>query len=137
MKFFILILLTSLTYHIQAQDIYRWTDANGVTHYSYKAPENVDASKVKKMNMNTQSSFIKSGTINNALNKNEQEQEQELDRITKTNCGIAQKNIKVLTAFTDIKQKDSDGKLKVLSKDEKSKQLSLANKQAALFCKNN
>jgi hypothetical protein len=135
MKFFILILLTSLTYHIQAQDIYRWTDANGVTHYSYKAPENVDASKVKKMNMNTQSSFIKSGTINNALNKNEQEQE--LDRITKTNCGIAQKNIKVLTAFTDIKQKDSDGKLKVLSKDQKSKQLSLANKQAALFCKNN
>lgn len=133
MKYFILILLTLLTYQIYAQDIYRWTDNKGITHYSYKAPTHVDVSKVKKMNMSKQSSFIKSGTINKALNKNEQELE--LDRITKKNCDIAQRNIKILNAFNDIKLKDSDGKLNVLSKDKKSKQLSLANKQATLFCK--
>jgi len=133
MKFLIFILLVLTSSALQAMDIYRWVDSKGVTHYSYKMPENVAANKVKKMNMSKQSTFIESGTINSSLTKSQQELE--LDRITKKNCDIARKNMKILTAFNDIKQKDADGKLQTLSKADKTKQLSLAKKQAALFCK--
>jgi len=132
MKLSIFILTLLVISHVQAKDIYRWTDSKGVTHYSFKAPDNVAPNKVKKMNMSKQSKFVEGGTINPALNQSEQEQE--LDRITKKNCDIARKNIKILTAFSDIQQKDANGKLQTLSKSDKTKQLSLAKKQAALFC---
>jgi len=127
---FILVLLTAV--NLQAMDIYHWVDSKGVTHYSYKLPDNVAHHKVKKMNMRKQSQFVEGGTINSALSQSEQELE--LDRITKKNCNIARKNIKILTAFKDIKQKNAAGELQTLSKSDKEKQLSLAKKQAALFC---
>lgn len=133
MKYLFLTILVSFSLNVVAQDIYRWTDSNGVIHYSYKAPENVAAHKVKKMDMNKQSQFVNSSVAKTEDARSKQEKE--LDRISKQNCDIAKKNIQVLSTFANIQQKNSEGDLQTLTKEDKSKQLSLANKQAALFCK--
>lgn len=133
MKYLLFHLLILVAMNVSAQDIFRWTDSNGVIHYSYKAPENIAAHKVKKIDMNKKSQFVNSS----ASKETKSTQEQELDRIAKKNCGIAKKNIKILSTFDKIQQKDSTGQLQELTKEDKSKQLSLAKKQAALFCDKN
>ena len=131
MKFLLLSLL--IAFSANATDIYRWTDSNGVTHYSYKEPSNVPANKVKKIDMAKQGRYVTESK--NKSDKELSEQELELDRIAKKNCDIAQKNIQILTTFDNIQQKDANGKLQTLTKEDKSQQLSLAKKQAAMFCK--
>lgn len=133
MKFILSSFSLFLALNVYATDIYRWTDSNGVTHYSYKEPINVPANKVKKIDMAKQGRYV-----TESKNKSDKElgaQELELDRIAKKNCDIAQKNIQILTAFDNIQQKDANGKLQTLTKENKSQQLSLAKKQAAMFCK--
>ncbi|MGB0833638.1 MAG: DUF4124 domain-containing protein [Psychrobium sp.] len=133
MKFFVATLLLGCAFTAQAKDIYRWTDSNGVTHYSYKAPNNVPANKVKKIDMARQGQYVQDSK--SKTDKNLSKQEQELDRIAKKNCDIATKNIQVLTTFNNIQQKDADGNLRTLTKEDKAQQLSLARKQAEMFCK--
>ena len=132
MKYILLTILAFSALSSSAKDVYRWTDEKGVIHYSYKAPDNVESSKVQKMDMNKQSQFVNSSV--SKTEKHHSKQELELDRITKKNCDIAKKNIQILSAFSNIQQTNSEGKLQTLSDDDKSKQLSLAKKQAALFC---
>ncbi|OIQ45713.1 MAG: hypothetical protein BM565_12680 [Gammaproteobacteria bacterium MedPE] len=131
MKFLLLSLL--IAFSANATDIYRWTDSKGVTHYSYKEPSNVPANKVKKIDMTKQGRYVTESK--NKSDEKLSEQELELDRIAKKNCDIAQKNIQILTTFNNIQQKDANGKLQTLTKDDKTQQLSLAKKQAAMFCK--
>lgn len=133
MRFLVTTLLLGCAFTAQAKDIYRWTDNNGVTHYSYKAPSNVPANKVKKIDMAKQGQYVQDSK--SKTDKNLSKQEQELDRIAKKNCDIATKNIQILTTFNNIQQKDADGNLKTLTKEDKAQQLSLAKKQAEMFCK--
>ena len=43
-------------------DIYRWTDANGVTHFGERAPGQIDAEKVKVRNVNADPQAVKALT---------------------------------------------------------------------------
>lgn len=122
-----------VVFNVTAKDIYRWTDDKGVIHYSYKAPDNIAADKIKKMDMNKQGRYVNSSIDKSKTNQSQQELE--LERIAKKNCDIAKKNIQILTSFDNIQQKDSNGKLQTLTNEDKSQQLSLAKKQAAMFCK--
>ncbi len=133
MKFLLMSLSLFLAFNVYATDIYRWTDSNGVTHYSYKEPSNIPANKVKKIDMTKQGQYVTDSK--NKSDKELSEQVLELDRIAKKNCDIAKKNIQILTTFNNIQQKNASGKLQTLTKEDKAKQLSLAKKQAAMFCK--
>lgn len=41
-----LVLLCSLAANVDASEVYRWKDANGVTHYGERPPEGTDAEQV-------------------------------------------------------------------------------------------
>ncbi|MDP2561861.1 DUF4124 domain-containing protein [Psychrobium sp. 1_MG-2023] len=128
------ILLISLffTSYTFAKDIYQWVDKNGVTHFSHSKPENIAPDKIKNITKKYPSSFKSVSQLNKDKPLNAA---QELERIAIENCAIATKNIEILRAFDNINQQDAEGNLSPLSADDKKKQLELAKKQAALFCK--
>ena len=132
MKIKLFLIASILTSPLYAEDIYRWTDNEGITHYSYERPDNIPESKIITMDIEKQTQFVKSGLSIDELTKSAQEIE--LDRIIKKNCKIAKNNIKVLTSVDNVKQMNNKGELEDISYNDRNKQLSLARKQAALFC---
>ncbi|NRA85212.1 MAG: DUF4124 domain-containing protein, partial [Gammaproteobacteria bacterium] len=42
---------------LPAQEIYSWVDKNGVTKFSDQMPQNISAYKVKKLNINQNTSY--------------------------------------------------------------------------------
>ena len=119
---------------VNANDIYSWVDDKGVTHYSYKAPENAENKNVTKMVTQQKDSFKSVDQIAKEQGKTPSQQQVELEQIAKKNCDIASHNLQILTAFGDITQKDKDGNLVTLSEVEKIQQQELAKKQADIYC---
>lgn len=125
-------MLTALS--LPAQEIYRWTDNNGIVKYSDKIPAHIKIENVNRLNISRDSSFKTLAQIAKQAGKTVSEQQQELEQISKKNCDVATQNVKIMTAFKKITRLDASGNEVILSAEEKEQQLSLLKKQIEIFC---
>jgi len=120
-----------LAFTVAAGDkIYRWVDDRGVTHFSHVKPTDSNITNVEELVLHNSNSYKPAKTI-----VKPQSPSTEFDKVAKRNCAIAQKNLKILSAFKNITQQDENGEVTKLSASDRQEQLTLASKQIELFCK--
>jgi Domain of unknown function (DUF4124) len=134
MKFNLLCSLAFLTISVPAQEIYSWQDKNGGIKYSDKIPKYIKIQDVTKIGTGQKNAFKSIEQIARDEGKTVYQQQQELEKISKGNCDVATQNLKVLSAFKQITQLDSNGNEVILSDKEKAQQISLIKKQIEIFC---
>lgn len=128
--------LAMITASVSAQDIYRWIDKDGIVKYSDKIPAHIKMEDVTKVKTTPDSSFKSVKQIAKEQGKTPSQQQQELEQISKGNCDVAIQNLKLLTAFKDVRLQDENGVEVVLTEEEKAEQVSLVKKQMAIYCDN-
>lgn len=119
---------------LPAQEIYSWVDKNGVTKFSDQMPQNISADKVKKLNINQNTSYKTVKQLAKDQGKSVSQQQRDLEALSQKTCLSANKNLQILTAFDTVTQLDKDGKEQVLTVKEKDHQISLVKKQIEIFC---
>ncbi len=101
---------------------YKWTDENGVTHYSEYKPRDQVTEKVD----------IRTGQSSPADEPNEPSSAQDSDNLAQNDevdgdlkdperCEAARKNLETLNGFTRVRTKDPDtGEIRYLTEEEKN-----------------
>lgn len=103
-----------------ASDVYQWTDARGVTHYSETPPPAGTQYQVRRI------------TDSGAGLRAEQPTAAEPE--VNPQCAAAQANIEVLQGEGPVFQEDSNGERVALDDDDRGRQLELAQAAARAYC---
>ncbi len=109
-----------------AATLYKWTDDNGVIHFTEHPPAGVtNVEKVRnhvgrgnspvQYNGSRQDSSADQST-NSQQNSNNQPQRD--PAVQKARCETARKNLDALSSFVRIREKDENGELRFLSEEE-------------------
>ena len=141
------VLLSGFT-TVMAGQIYKWTDAEGNVHYGSEKP--LDNS-VEKMNVDTSKTGVNRGA--GALDKLKQEADDEAERIkeegipeqppvpslpmkeVKRRCEAARKDLAVIQARGQLRERDETGNTRYLSEKEKQHRIKQAKDQIREYCK--
>lgn len=118
--------------------IYRWVDSNNVVHFSQHQPSHDNYTEITM----SQAKKTKESQAVEAVPDTVATQPQPLsdanrsivDERIQARCQEAKANIKTLTEFSNVQFTDKDGKVKVLTDDEKQQQLALSQKQVEVYC---
>jgi len=127
-----------------AEQVYKWTDAAGVTHYS-DAPPPADAQNVQTMRVSGGASH------NGAPAPQSAEQTVSADSSTRTtasngagpaaddarakNCNAAHHNLELLQSGVTVTAPGADGNQALLDDKQRQARIAEANAQITLFCK--
>jgi len=103
-----------------ASDIYQWTDARGITHYSETPPPAGTPYQTRRIT-NTGSSAQPAPAPGGDAGTNPQ-------------CAAARANIEILTSEGPVQQEDAEGNARELTADERARQLDLAQAAARAYC---
>lgn len=104
-----------------ASEIYQWTDARGVTHYSESPPPAGTAFQTRRI--------TDSGASTQAVDPAPTQAEEAAD----PQCATARSNIEVLQGEGPVHQEDGDG-TRELDADERANQLELAQAAVRAYC---
>jgi hypothetical protein len=114
-----LILTLAWSTGVIANDIYRWTDDRGVTHYSDKAPVTAkNAEKVKQKSS-------RSTATPSSLEVNEAESER---------CKAERSRLSILQSNKPVTLESRDGTQKVLSPEEIQQEITATQRAIERFC---
>jgi len=106
-----------------ASEIYQWTDARGVTHYSETPPPAGTAYQTRRI--------TDSGASTQAAAPAPVQQAEEAN----PQCATARSNIEVLRGEGPVHQEDGSGNTRELDPDERANQLELAQAAVRAYCK--
>lgn len=104
-----------------ASEIYQWTDARGVTHYSEAPPPAGTSYTTRRITDSGASTPAVAPAPAEAAPVNPQ-------------CTAARSNIEVLLGEGPVHQEDDSGSARELSADERTNQLELARAAARAYC---
>ena len=151
MKFLLIFIGLLCFNHIEAkQKFYKWTDADGNTHYSEQKPKNKQVDEVKvysgSSSVQNNSSNDEPGEPESGEEKSEEEKAideynaNEKARVnklqSKENCKAAKKNLDTLQRTFLFKQKDPEtGKLVYVNNDNRKAMIKRAKKTIKKNCK--
>lgn len=120
-----LLLLSSLS--VCAADLYRWTDARGVVHYTDKPPHGVNAEKLSVSNTptlaNPRADRVEGAATDAAANPDAARCQAERDRLA-----VLQKNSRV-------QMENRDGTVRELSEAEIQQEREFSQRAVERFCK--
>lgn len=119
-----LVLLQAAPSH--AAELYRWTDAQGTVHYTDKPPRGVEAEKLNKGRTPTLSAPTTTPAEPAVVSE---EQKRREDR-----CRLERERLNTLLNSREIRMKDQDGGLRVLSAEEVQHEIELSNSAVGRFC---
>jgi hypothetical protein len=122
----------------QANTFYKWVDAEGVTHYGAKPPEEQDATKIKTSGQ-AASDAARGEAVSESLKKNAEKDAQaqqkkqkdaakaktdaELAEELKKNCEQAKNNAATLSTSARVREKDAEGNFRYLAPEEQQKRI--------------
>jgi hypothetical protein len=140
--------LLALAGGAQAEQFYKWKDANGVWHYATKPPKDQETQQIHVSGKDTRQSTTAEPTapaataaadaaakpaagdppLSAEIAKAQQAQRQ-------ANCEAARANVATLEAFQQVRaDKDGDGNAEMLSGADHAAELARARTQAQEFC---
>ena len=141
--------------HSLAKDIaiYRWVDENNVVHFSqnqpiekkysqlsifsqYKSMSRQERIALTQESLMAQQDLAAKEEADKVLAANKERELKNVETFKK-NCKAAQLNIKMLNSFDKVLYTGDDGISKVLTPEEKKKQLTLSNKHIDIYCEKN
>lgn len=113
-----------------ASEIYQWTDAKGVTHYSETPPPAGTSYQTRRI--------TDSGTSTRAVDPAPaQATEQAAEQVAadeSPQCATARSNIEVLSSEGPVHQEEADGETRELDADQRASQLELAEAAVRAYC---
>jgi hypothetical protein len=120
-----------------ADKIYKWVDANGVTHYGEKAPKEAEAAKVKVTDTTSSDADAELEKLNKVRESRRQSGDEaapevtggkksELDEANRKACEAHKKNLEALKSGKRARALGPDGKARVMSEEEKQAHIKLA-----------
>lgn len=115
------LVLAASTMGASAADIYQWTDANGVTHYSESPPPAGTQYQTRRITNAGASTQAAAAQPVPAADENPQ-------------CTTARDNIELLLGDGPVHQDDGSGSSRELSDDERTSQLELARAAVRAYC---
>ena len=120
--------------------IYKWIDDNGIVHFSHSHPANKKATEVDVYVAYSPSPNISTVDTDNdevaikAAKKKELARTAENAKMFDVNCKSAQANKKILVNFKKILIQDENGEDKLLTGDEITERVELADKHIDIYC---
>jgi len=120
----LLMMLTGLTIlalnstNLTAEEVYKWVDANGVTHYQAHPPKNREAKSIKtktghsapvKYNTKTGKAVAQQDASSAPAVANKKDPEL---------CSKAQANLRTLQQYSRVRTTDENGELRYLAPEE-------------------
>jgi len=123
--------------------VYKWTDKHNVIHYDQFPPKNQKAKKIKTKNQKGNFSQTKSVPSTKTTVPKEASEEPLPSTQTKTkaiayreDCAKAKRNLQILSNNQRIRIQDN-GNYRVLSEQERQKQINGTKKKISGICQNN
>ncbi|OZG71486.1 DUF4124 domain-containing protein [Hahella sp. CCB-MM4] len=107
--------------------VYKWTDEDGVVHYSDKKPGNQDTTQLNvragKTSGNRQSVDEQTQQLDDKeelekIRKQQEEENAAAEKLKEDRCHSARTNMETLTTKARIRIKDADGKERFLTPEE-------------------
>jgi hypothetical protein len=130
---FFLLSITLLSWSVSARNyaenitIYRWVDENNVVHFSQNQPEHDNYQELTMTNADP----VRTNQSTEIELKGKQ---QDIVVSLSEQCQTAKANLITLTSFDKVQYIDQNGETKILSADEKTRQIALNKKQIAIYC---
>jgi hypothetical protein len=106
-----------------AADFYRWTDDQGLPHYSDKPPKGVKAEKVKNKTRKPTAEEEELTAAENQTSNPDAER-----------CKAEQERLRLLKANSRIQMEDKDGKLRELTAKEIEEEIAFSQRAVQRFC---
>jgi len=131
---------------LQADEIFKWVDEQGITHYEERAPADKDYSKVTtygvvpadaekaKQRLDQQRSDKKSAEEKGADYAEQKKISDEQARVRTENCNGAQNNLKTIQENARVRILGEDGEFRYLSEEERQQQIDTAKEMITANC---
>lgn len=120
--------------------MYKWTDEQGNVHYSQRPPQGQQYEKMKVQkapppgDQTTAPSYSSPSSSNDDPgSKAVADEVSKNEALRKKNCAAAKKNLQVYQVYSRVK--GPDGKIRVVSKQEKEEKIKAAKDAIREFCK--
>lgn len=118
-----MVLLMIMPLAASAADLYRWTDARGITHYSDKPPKGVSAERVKKKAPRNLGSV-------EATDEADAAGDPDAER-----CKVERDRLNTLQSNRRVQMEGRDGSLRELSAEEIRLEIEFSQRAIARLCK--
>lgn len=106
---------------------YKWTDENGVTHYTDKPPKDIKANKIDNTKVTPK-------THQQAAEEKAAAKDAAALKKIKANCQKAKQRLSTLQSNTTIQTRAADGTLRTLSAEEITEQIRFAKDNVKQVC---
>lgn len=132
------VLLTGMPIAQAAQDYYKWTDENGVTHYSARKPHN-QAAEVVSIQTGQRVAIPASGQTGAANSSSTETAGQAVDGARENlkdpeRCKNAQENLETMRTNARVRMREESGVIRYLSDAEKAEKIREFEQAAAESC---
>jgi hypothetical protein len=132
------VLITGIPIAQAAQDYYKWTDENGVTHYSARKPHN-QAAEVISIKTGQRVAIpaanqtnTASGTSRGAASQPPAGSDESLK--DRERCQTAQDNLETMRTNARVRMREENGEIRYLSEEEKAQKVQEFEKAMAESC---
>lgn len=134
-------------------EVYKWVDEDGVVHFSQLPQRNTAAERINVRSGTSSHRAVQPTTskeptasteaqpltpeqqaMQDQLNKEEQSRMQNIAKARDDNCKAAQKRFDNLTQYARIRMKGADGEYRVLTEEERMKEINQAKADVVEFC---
>ena len=128
----------ALSLNSYSDTFYKWKDANNNTHYGSNPPKGVNATTVRTSNR-ASGPVKKMAPTNNQENNNSTENSSEgstaydATKVAKY-CGETKKRLNLITSSNQIKQRNKDGSVVMLSEEKRQAQIQQLNDNIKEHC---
>lgn len=119
------VLLLIMSFGVSAAELYRWTDARGVTHYTDKPPRGVNAERVATK---------RPATLGNPARDTEAAEE-EAPNPDAERCKAEQDRLSILQSNKRVQMENRDGTVRELSDAEIQQEIEFSQRAVDRFCK--
>lgn len=114
----------------QTQPVYKWTDENGVVHFSEAPPARNDA--VERMEMTRTPDPVNEAQAVDEVDPNSRDQAIAVNIAEE--CTKARRNLQVLTTYTNINDYDDQGNATQLTPEQKQARLESTQTYITQYC---
>ncbi len=140
------ILAALLTPSLHADEVFKWVDEQGITHYEERAPADKEYSKVTtygevpsggaeaKKRLEQQRADKKTAGEKGAEYAEQKKLADDQAKIRAENCKGARSNLKTIQENARVRILGDDGEFRYLSEEERQQQLDSANETIAENC---
>jgi hypothetical protein len=142
----VLLLIANASAAADTQGIYKWTDDQGEIHYSQFPPPGLKTEKLNAPPPPAHSPEVLNGEVQEQVDKFEQQNKEKLEgakdakqwveiqKIRRSNCEVAHKNLDNLQRGGNVRYMGPNGKILRLTDEERKKRIDEANKQIEENC---